>query len=437
LSIVRSLKRQVELSLGTDEVIETVKRIDGAIYRCVRRRDGSETLTTFPSPPARRGRPSKNINDADADKALLTASSKPKRNSSSEVVSVVDLFCGIGGMSIGAEEAIRALGMDAHIQCAIDFDQTCIDLYSQNFRAAAVERMDLSEFSSMLGSPRTPAELKVCRLVQTPPDILLGGPPCQGHSNLNNHTRRSDPKNELYFKMVRAAELLKPRVILIENVPSVVNDKSKVVARAVQGLSKLGYAVTEGVVDVSHLGVAQVRKRHILLATSLADERFKNIALPTVAELVSRHRVPPRPVMWAIDDLIDIERGELIDEVFGMTEETRQRIDFLFDNNLYELPDHQRPACHKNGHTYPSVYGRIYPDRPSPTITGGFFTMGQGRFVHPSRRSTLTAHEAARIQFLPDWYDWSKLETRQALSKTIGNAVPPKLSYTFILEVFR
>jgi DNA (cytosine-5)-methyltransferase 1 len=83
------------------------------------------------------------------------------------------------------------------------------------------------------------------------------------------------------------------------------------------------------------------------------------------------------------------------------------------------------------------VYGRMYPDRPAPTITSGFFTMGQGRFVHPIRRSTLTAHEAARVQFFPDWFDWSCMDTRAAISKGIGNAVPPKLSYVFALEAFR
>jgi DNA (cytosine-5)-methyltransferase 1 len=74
---------------------------------------------------------------------------------------------------------------------------------------------------------------------------------------------------------------------------------------------------------------------------------------------------------------------------------------------------------------------------PSPTITGGFYTMGQGRFVHPARRSTLTAHEAARIQFFPDWFDWRATNTRSSISQAIGNAVPPKLSYIFGLAFLR
>lgn len=421
----------------TEKSPESVIRLNGQIIRRVVRRDGTETATSFPKPKRRRGRPPTTLSQADADKALLMAAVKPPSSPENAELSIVDLFCGIGGTSIGAIEAIRALGMNGRVQCAVDFDEQCVEQYRKNLAPDSCERLDLGEVSSLLGSPKTPTELKLIRSVPKKVDILLGGPPCQGHSNLNNHTRRSDPKNELYFKMARAAELLKPRVVFIENVPSVVNDKFKVVQRTIHGLTSLGYKVSEGVVDTSLIGVAQTRKRHILIATATDDEWFKKIRVPSVTEIVHRHNVDPRPVMWAIDDLIDIERDQLIDEVFGMADETRDRVDFLFDNDLYDLPDHKRPDCHKNGHTYPSVYGRLHPEKPSPTITSGFFTMGQGRFVHPSRRSTLTAHEAARIQFIPDWFDWSDFTTRQALSKAIGNAVPPKLSYVFVLELFR
>src|SRR5207253_556150 len=71
-------------------------------------------------------------------------------------------------------------------------------------------------------------------------DFLLGGPPCQGHSDLNNHTRRTDPKNVLYLKMARAAEILKPRVVVIENVPPVQWDTGKVVPATENALRALG-----------------------------------------------------------------------------------------------------------------------------------------------------------------------------------------------------
>ena len=75
------------------------------------------------------------------------------------------------------------------------------------------------------------------------------------------------------------------------------------------------------------------------------------------------------------------------------------------------------------------MYGRLSWTRPAQTITTGFGSPGQGRYLHPSELRTLTPHEAARIQFFPDWYDFSPLKHRNALSRAIGNAVPPKLAF--------
>lgn len=113
------------------------------------------------------------------------------------------------------------------------------------------------------------------------------------------------------------------------------------------------------------------------------------------------------------------------------------RIDYLFDNDLYELPDAVRPDCHKNGHTYRSVYGRLKWENPSPTITTGFLTPGRGRYIHPRQRRTLTPHEAARIQAFPDSFSFLSVEgndlTKKTLTKLIGQAVPPPLGHAAAL----
>ena len=97
-----------------------------------------------------------------------------------------------------------------------------------------------------------------------------------------------------------------------------------------------------------------------------------------------------------------------------------------------------RPDCHrKKSHTYQSVYGRMSWLEAAPTITSGYETMGRGRFVHPKRRRTITAHEAARLQFIPDFVDFSSVVERSSLDRLIGNAVPPKLSYVLGLELLR
>lgn len=132
-----------------------------------------------------------------------------------------------------------------------------------------------------------------------------------------------------------------------------------------------------------------------------------------------------------IDDLVDEYKDK--EGVFytpsQMSEENVKRVNYLFDNDLYDLPDTERPTCHRTKkHKYKAVYGRLHWDKPSPTITGGFGSMGQGRFVHPLRRRVITAHEAARIQGFPDFFDFSLVSTRTALYEMIGNAVPPKIS---------
>ena len=116
---------------------------------------------------------------------------------------------------------------------------------------------------------------------------------------------------------------------------------------------------------------------------------------------------------------------------------SRERIAFLFENDLHELPDSERPDCHRlKAHTYTSVYGRLYWDRPAPTITTGFGTMGRGRYVHPSEARTITPHEAARIQGFPDFFSFGK-GSRTLLQKLIGNAVPPKMGYAVGLHLLR
>lgn len=95
----------------------------------------------------------------------------------------------------------------------------------------------------------------------------------------------------------------------------------------------------------------------------------------------------------------------LMDMPSKPSKDNLKRIDYLFENNIYDLPNEQRPPCHQKGnHTYKSIYGRLHWDEPSQTITSGFYSMCMGRYVHPQLPRTLTAHEAARLQFFPDYF---------------------------------
>jgi DNA (cytosine-5)-methyltransferase 1 len=127
-----------------------------------------------------------------------------------------------------------------------------------------------------------------------------------------------------------------------------------------------------------------------------------------------------------------------MDTVPALSEDNRTRIDWLFANDRHELPNEERPDCHKDGHTYPSVYGRMFWDKPSQTITTGFLSPGRGRYVHPTRPRVITPREAARIQAFPDSFRFVVDEQdppRNALSKWIGDAVPPILGYAATLPL--
>ena len=111
----------------------------------------------------------------------------------------------------------------------------------------------------------------------------------------------------------------------------------------------------------------------------------------------------------------------------------------LYDENIFNLPDKERPDCHKQGNSYAAVYGRILGEEPMTTLTTGFQSSGRGRYVHPRERRTLTLREAARLQSFPDWYwaDAEKLGLRRAnLQKIIGDAVPPFMIYPLAFSLF-
>lgn len=403
---------------------------DGWVLRTVNRRDPSMGSVTTTVCQATDSIPLRDATDA----GYLRLADKPHSSGAGPRIRVADLFSGCGAMSLGVAEACRALGYQFVPAAAFDINSYALEVYADNFGVELASAVDLSGLSSIIGSASTPTEVGLSRKVSEI-DIVVAGPPCQGHSNLNNHTRRNDPKNGLYIKVARFAELFRPRYVIIENVPSVLNDKQGAVPRTEIAFEQLGYRVQTGVVDLSRIGVPQSRKRHVLVAAR-EEEEFR---LQGVAEMADRHVTAPRSVEWAIGDLVDcVDADDLYNGVPNLAQVTRERIDYLFDNGLHNLPDDVRPDCHRTkNHSYPAVYGRMHWDRPAPTITSGFVTMGRGRFVHPVRRRNLTAHEAARLQFIPDFFSFAKVDKRNKLAELIGNAVPPKLSYVIALELLR
>ena len=340
---------------------------------------------------------------------------------------LVDLFCGCGAMSLGVAEAARRSGLGIDIRLAIDVDPDAVAVFSTNFKGSSVETGSVEQyFDGELQSALTEKESHV-RSVTGPVDVLVGGPPCQGHSNLNNHTRRKDSRNAVYTKMARAAKVLRPRILLIENVPTVRHDVRQVVGVTIAALRQYGYSVDDRVLDVSKLGVPQRRKRHVVLAL-----RGKKMDPSKVLDYVESTNATQTTVRNAIEDLIQSQPNTLFDTPSRANSENQARMAWLIEQDAFDLPNSKRPKCHWSQHSYNAMYGRLRWDLPAQTVTTGFNCMGQGRYVHPALPRTLTPHEAARLQSIPDFWDLSAARTRSSLARLIGNAVPPPLSEAII-----
>jgi DNA (cytosine-5)-methyltransferase 1 len=210
--------------------------------------------------------------------------------------------------------------------------------------------------------------------------------------------------------------------VIIENVLGVGRDRGSAVQRCKAALEELGYEVVCAPVHLHPLGAAQTRTRHVLVATR-----------EWLLDVTYLREAPGRNVEWAIGDLDQIDGHTLMDTAAIPAPANQRRMDWLLANKgCYNLPNRRRPPCHRGDHSYKSMYGQLQWDRPAQTITSGFGSMGQGRFVHPSAARTLTPHEAARLQFLPDFMDFGLVDHRQWLATMIGNAAPPVLTIAIV-----
>ena len=363
------------------------------------------------------------------DISWLAAKERPRVRASAQQIRAVDLFCGCGGLTLGIREAARGLGCAFRSVFAADTNKDALQIYSRNFQPDIVDSRPIEKhINGELGEELTPEEKEFCDKVGKI-DIMVAGPPCQGHSNLNNHTRHNDPRNLLYLRAVRCAEILLPQTMIIENVPGILHDSQNVLLTAEDYFKKLGYSVSYGVVKMWKVGVAQTRQRLLLLASRVDP----NLDLH---KIISAATMPERHISWAIGDLLDkYDADSVFDSASTHDPVNQTRIHYLFENNIFNLPSNMHPVCHQGAtNSYPAVYGRMHWDRPSSTITCGFASCGRGRFIHPLRERTLTPHEAARVQYFPDFFDFCGLG-RTALTKVIGNAVPARAGYVAALPL--
>ena len=322
-------------------------------------------------------------------------------------ITCIDLFCGAGGLTHGfVKEGLP-------VSAGIDLDGACRYPYEQNNESIFLER-DVSEVSAdELEQLFGDAEIRV----------LAGCAPCQPFST---YSRRYDIKrNErwgLLYEFSRLAEGTLPEIITMENVPTV--QKHKVFHDFVSQLEDLGYHVWHQVVDSTHYGVPQTRKRMVLLASMLGP----------ISMIEKTHR-KPKTVKQAIGRLKPITAGEHFKSDRLHTSPTLSEINIKRikaskpGGSWRDWPKQLVADCHKagSGKTYPSVYGRMEWDKPAPTMTTQCYGYGNGRFGHPEQDRAISLREAAIIQGFPRSYAFvekgAPVEFR-TLGRLIGNAVP-------------
>jgi DNA (cytosine-5)-methyltransferase 1 len=432
-------------SEAIDRDVETLEQYRGRLIRAIARRNGTIIKSDMGDADLRLKDPA--ALHARADRFLLRVAKQPQGPSSAARITVADLFCGIGALSWGVCEAARALGIRSEIVLAADADPAPLGVYDASLcsQDGATRCLDLGSVLSGHGSTVTTAERAFLRNCQESVDIVVAGPPCQGHSRLNNHTRHDDPRNDLYARVVRFIELCRPALAIIENVDTITSDQRGSTHQARLQIEKMGYAVSDGTVHLHDLGVPQLRRRHLLIATR-ADQASMEVDVVVARYAVARPDL--RTVRWAIGDLTDRQRPTPFDSPSTPSVDNRRRLRWFQEHpGERDLPNVERPDCHRlprrqsdgsmREHSYRSMYGRLDGDGPAQTITSGFGSMGQGRYVHPDRPRTLTPHEAARLQFVPDFFDFSSVQSRGRLARMIGNVAPMKLSYVFALEFLR
>ncbi|MCS6853485.1 MAG: DNA cytosine methyltransferase [Elioraea sp.] len=354
-------------------------------------------------------------------------------------IRIVDLFSGVGGFAVGAAMAAEALGFLPRLVAAVDVDTDALEVHRRNLgteRTVAANMREVVRFA--IRGPDDAAAFEERPVVVSQPlarlsapDVVIAGPPCEGHSNLNNTSRRDDPRNGLILCAASFAVAVGARALVVENVRQIIHDRRGNFASTMALLRNSGWAVEQAILNAADFGAPQSRERIFLVAFRDGGH------IDVFRDFVARVKTGPLTVGDALEDLLECDRRDAFDTPPTPTPENRRRIDHLFERGLHDLPCDMRPPCHRNGTSYKAVYGRLWWDRPAPTVTTGFGTPGRGRFIHPLRPRLVTPHEAARLQTFPDWFDFRDergcCPPRKSLEKWIGDAVPPVLGFAVVL----
>jgi DNA (cytosine-5)-methyltransferase 1 len=329
---------------------------------------------------------------------------------------VIDLFCGVGGLSHGFIQE------DFNVLAGIDIDETCRFAFEENnkseFIAKSITDLSAQEINRIYGEN---TDLK----------ILVGCAPCQNFSSYMFKDKDKDSnKWKLLYEFSRLINEVQPDIVSMENVAQLINfKKAPVFEDFVSNLKSLGYYVHYEVVNCPDYGIPQNRKRLILLASKFGEIKL----IPK-----THNRDSYVTVKDAIGELPFIKDGEkdINDPIHfsrKLTPKNKKRIEATpYGGSWKDWNEDLRLECHKKetGKSFPSVYGRMVWEKPSPTMTTQCIGYGNGRFGHPVQDRAISLREAALLQTFPLDYKFVKNDqdyNSTILARQIGNAVPVKL----------
>jgi DNA (cytosine-5)-methyltransferase 1 len=327
----------------------------------------------------------------------------------------IDLFSGCGGLTLGLRQAgFCVLG-------AVEMDSLASKTYKSNHKNVRLWQQDISTLP--VSKVRVELGLKPGQL-----DLLAGCPPCQGFSSLrtrNGAMQNRDHRNNLICEMLRFVRILRPKTVMMENVPGL---KSHVQFRDFcRGLRTLGYIVNWDVKDAARYGVPQRRKRLILLASMKGEVPF---AVETDRSTTVRHAIGELPRAGEsgdpLHDMGESRSPEVLKLIRDIPKDGGSRLD---------LPRERQLRCHQNFDGFKDIYGRMAWREVAPTITSGCFNPSKGRFLHPDEDRAVSMREAALLQSFPAKYWFPPDAGKQAVALMIGNALPPEFIRRHAVEI--
>lgn len=326
----------------------------------------------------------------------------------------IDFFCGGGGMTHGLTQA------GVNVIAGIDFDIDAKQTYEFNnpnsrFVYSDIQELEISFFEKQMG-------------VRTFDDnmIFVGCSPCQFYSIINTDKNSSLKSKDLLKRFSDFIEYYRPGYVLVENVPGIETNKQSVLPFFLKKLRQLGYRFKKEVVNMSEYGVPQSRRRFSLMATRLEgiELRFptKDTKIKVLKDVLGAHNGFPKV------DAGHIDETPFNHTVAGLTPKTLERIRKTKHNggsrfDWADDPNLQLKCFIGRENSFKDTFGRMSWDKPSPTITTKFFSVSNGRFVHPDEDRAISLREGATIQTFPKSYVF-KTKSMAATAKLIGNAVP-------------